>query len=291
MPQSRGDRGHRPDPPTPTSSLCRLGHGGIWRTTNASAASPNWTPLIDDFPGLSIGAIAISPRDHNTIFAGVGRSSSDAGEGGSLTGLLKSTDGGDTWSLVGRQLRGLNVRQLVAQAGSGPEVVLAATDDGLFRSTNGGSSFTSVLAGNFTDLARDTGNSSRFFAARIDGSTAGGVFRSEDSGATWTRIDQGFMNAATAVNIKLAIHRQVGDDDPLYAGIVGPNGQLRGVFRARTGRELTRPCSRRRAAVIGSFVGIHLAARDASISMESTPTIRTRCGRDRQPFPPAPWAT
>src|SRR6476659_5042680 len=89
-------------------------NGGIWRTTNASAASPNWTPLIDDFPGLSIGAIAISPRDHNTIFAGAGRSSSENGEGGSLTGLLKSTDGGDTWSLVGRQLRGLNVRQVIA---------------------------------------------------------------------------------------------------------------------------------------------------------------------------------
>src|SRR5438876_5790325 len=53
-------------------------NGGIWRTTNANAASPNWTPLIDDFPGLSITSIAFSPRDStgNTIYAGVGASSS-----------------------------------------------------------------------------------------------------------------------------------------------------------------------------------------------------------------------
>ena len=93
------------DPTDANTVLVGSVNGGIWRTTNANAASPNWRPLIDDFPGLSIAAIAFSPRDHNTIFAGVGHSSSEFGEGGSLTGLLKSTDGGDTWALVGRQLR------------------------------------------------------------------------------------------------------------------------------------------------------------------------------------------
>src|SRR5262249_2442034 len=38
-------------------------NGGVWRTTNATAASPTWTPLTDQYPSLSMGACAISPLD------------------------------------------------------------------------------------------------------------------------------------------------------------------------------------------------------------------------------------
>src|SRR5260370_26598477 len=44
--------------------------GGIWRTFNAQALNPFWTPLIDDMPTLSIGDIAFSPLDNKTLYAG-----------------------------------------------------------------------------------------------------------------------------------------------------------------------------------------------------------------------------
>src|SRR5262249_44181875 len=72
-------------------------NGGIWRTGNAKAASPTWTPLTDNFPSLSIGALEFDPTDatHRTLVAGIGRFSSFGRNGGPLTGILRTTDGGD----------------------------------------------------------------------------------------------------------------------------------------------------------------------------------------------------
>src|SRR5262245_10375542 len=63
-------------------------NGGVWKTTNATAAPPTWTPLTDHlsfvgvFPGLSIASLAMSPTDPNTLFAGTGSTSAEAFEGG-----------------------------------------------------------------------------------------------------------------------------------------------------------------------------------------------------------------
>ena len=78
-------------------------NGGVWRTTNATAANPNWTPLTDQFPSLSIGAMEFDPSDatNQTIVVAHGGFSSFLGVRGSLPGLLKTTDGGDTWTSLG----------------------------------------------------------------------------------------------------------------------------------------------------------------------------------------------
>ena len=78
-------------------------NGGIWKTTNATATSPIWTPLTDFETSLSIGALELDPTDPTdmTLVAGVGRYSSFSSLGGARTGtLLKTTDGGATWSTL-----------------------------------------------------------------------------------------------------------------------------------------------------------------------------------------------
>src|SRR6266436_1363866 len=53
-------------------------NGGVWKTTNATAATPTWTPLTDaQLPALSINSLAMSPVNPNTLFAGTGSTSSD----------------------------------------------------------------------------------------------------------------------------------------------------------------------------------------------------------------------
>src|SRR5688572_21367731 len=93
-------------------------NGGIWKTTDATNASPAWTAMGDAFSSLSIGAMNLDPTDEtfNTIVAGFGRFSSFASVGGPRNGLLYTTDGGTNWTelnpatLIGTNLSGIAAR-------------------------------------------------------------------------------------------------------------------------------------------------------------------------------------
>src|SRR5205814_856498 len=128
--------------------------GGVWRTTNFSTANPNatiWTPVTDHVNSLSIGSVAFSPVDvtGNTVFAGTAQFSSGGGPYNS-GGLLRTTDGGATWALVGADtFSGQDIRVVLPTSlGStvNNEVVLVGVESffGLYRSTDGGQNFTLI---------------------------------------------------------------------------------------------------------------------------------------------------
>ena len=173
-------------------------NSGIWRTSNATAASPNWTPLTDNFPSLSIGALEFDPTDatNRTLVAGIGRFSSFGRSGGPLTGLLRTTDGGDNWTQISHPLLVQNISGVAARGAT----LLAAANfqfinitGGLFRSVDGGINWVLVSgsnglpAGGVFDLVGVPGNLNRFYVSvqRI------GIFRSDNGGATWTNISSG----------------------------------------------------------------------------------------------------
>ncbi len=99
------------DPSDPTGNTVYLGTtgGGVWKSTNAAGppASTSFTPLTDDLPAfttgsiasLSIGAISVQPGGTGVLLAGTGdpNDALDSYYGG---GLLRSADGGLTWSLI-----------------------------------------------------------------------------------------------------------------------------------------------------------------------------------------------
>ncbi|HXZ93350.1 MAG TPA: OmpA family protein, partial [Burkholderiales bacterium] len=96
-----------------------------------------WEPLTDQFPSLSIGAMARDVSDALVLYAGTGGVSS-FGSVGQATGILKSTDGGNTWKQIGRAaLNGLKVTGIAANG----SVILVTTDGGVYRSSDGGDSF------------------------------------------------------------------------------------------------------------------------------------------------------
>ena len=128
-------------------------NGGIWRTSDATDANPTWTPLTDNMPSLSIGSLAFDPTDASgqTLVAGIADTSEYGRAGGPLTGILRTTDGGATWT----QLDGggtLDGKDCLGIAARGNTILVAVdnatsgsySDVGIFRSTNGGATFTQI---------------------------------------------------------------------------------------------------------------------------------------------------
>ena len=156
------------------------GSGG-WRRADGAAA---WTRASTGLLAPTVSAIAVDPSAPATLYAGT--------EGG---GVFKSVDGGATWGSVGFKTMVVNffdpfVADVVIDA-EAPATVLALVDRSVFRSENGGATWTrhDLPSGMFGfDLhAVSTGSGTVFWAAG-----AGGVARSADGGKTWVKPDPSF---------------------------------------------------------------------------------------------------
>lgn len=215
--------------------------GGIWRTSNATAVSPTWTPQTDFLSSLSIGDIEFDPTDAtgNTLVAGIGRSSSFAATGGNQTGLLRTTNGGTTWTELNSPTIQNQTFLSVAARGS---IIMGASDNrwsggggnGLYRSTDTGATFTLVSgtnglpAGPISDVVGDPTNPARFYAAVRQS----GIFRSDDSGATWVNVTSGVTGIANNTTaVFLSVHATA-TTNAVYAAVIGNNGQFSGLFRS-----------------------------------------------------------
>src|SRR5262249_29157042 len=150
------------DPTPPGNTYYAAGvAGGVWKSTNAGAA---WTPVGDTMANLTVSSLAMNPTSPAQILAGTGEGdyNADAGRG---AGIFKTTDSGATWT----QLAATNnanfyyVNDIVWSPNTG--YIYAATQTGIWRSTNGGTSWaiilstttpTSALPGGCLDLALRT---------------------------------------------------------------------------------------------------------------------------------------
>jgi len=91
------------NPSNPSVAYAGFVAGGLWKTTNLGAASVTWTPLWDDkdFVTQSAGAIEIDPTNNNVVYAGTGDWDANDQFG---AGIMKTTDGGTTWTQLGADI-------------------------------------------------------------------------------------------------------------------------------------------------------------------------------------------
>ncbi len=225
-----------PHPTDPNIVYIAGVNGGVWRTVNATASNVVWTPLTDSQISTSIGALAMDPTDatHQTLVAGFAQQTSFGMVAGALAGLIRTTDGGQTWTLLGgATLTNQNITTVAARGSiilAGSQILWAggwnanALGSGLFRSTNSGATFTLVSgtgglpAGQITSLAGDPNNSARFY---VHVSNVG-VYRSDNSGATWTSVTSGV--SALAGRFTALACTQVGSTNAVFAATIG-NGR------------------------------------------------------------------
>src|SRR5438477_6896132 len=222
--------------PNCTTQQCTLwvaaAGGGVWRTDKALSGNGNWVNVSDGY--FASGAIGSLTYDaaHNTLYAGTGEDAA-AGDAEAGLGIYKSTDGGKTWAPLGgnasfflRSIRQIAVDNLNDPSGNtiyvsdsrGVRGISSTTagalstppgaaDVGVWKSTNGGASFT-LLQPAPVVLGAQAGQTfmSSFGSSRgatdvvVDPTHAGviyataynvGVWRSTDGGATWTNIHPG----------------------------------------------------------------------------------------------------
>jgi photosystem II stability/assembly factor-like uncharacterized protein len=188
-------------PADPNVAYACGAQGGVWKTTDGGAS---WTPLTDHLPSLATGAVALAPSNPDVVYLGTGEAnfSLDSYWG---AGLFRSDDAGATWAALGpldpnRASRNAASVAALAVHPSDPDVVLAAV--GTF------------LQGN------------RLFS--------GGVYRTADGGASWTRTLGPGMPPGAVVASDLIINPS--DPNVVYAalGFVGGSAN-NGIYMSTDG--------------------------------------------------------
>ncbi len=226
-------------------------NGGVWKSVDAGLPQPHWTPLTDTMPSQSISALAFDVADttSRTIYAGTGFYSSYAQLGNKRIGLMRTTDAGQSWQVVngGGVLNGKNISGVFA---NGNTIVVsvnvadnfAPANIGVFRSTNGGVSFTQISTGNGAatglpsgvsyDLVVDPLNPSVMYTPIVFATSGGtnGVYKSTNAGATWAKVSSPAMDALI-VNSTSNLELTAGRNNEVYAGIVNA-GVVVGLFRS-----------------------------------------------------------
>ena len=293
-------------PTAPNTLWVGTVNGGVFRTDNATAASPLWRPQTDAQGSLSVASLELDPTDgtNNTILAGVGRTSSLAGLGGPRTGLLRSTDGGASWTALNSMLG----RDIVGVAGRGSIIVVAVERSdfgttclelGIWRSVDTGASFTQMSnnpggtglpCGFAWDLAGDPTDSTRLFAPATGlGGATDGIYRSTNTGATWTKVSNAAMDALLSAfpsNVHIAVGNAGGASANVYVAVVNGGGQLAGLFRSGNAGTTWATLDLPMTTEQGTSYGIHPGTQgNIHLSLVADPTDPNvvYVGGDRQP--------
>lgn len=205
--------------------------GGLFRTTNIGAGSPNWTPVNDLLANLAITALAYDPTSPQVMYAGTGEGyfNADAVRG---LGIFKSTDGGATWSQLA-STNNVTFRYVYRIVVTSTGVVLASTQaGGIQRSTNGGTTWTKVLG---TGLGITGAGSNLSYDVEIAangdvyGTLDGSVHKSTNAGATFGAAQ---TLPITAGRIELACAPS--DANYVYAVVENANA-VNGILRTVNG--------------------------------------------------------
>ena len=187
-------------------------NGGVFRSTDSGV---HWTSVFESDLAFSIGALALDPADDNTIYCGTGEANSavDTYDG---SGLYRSTDGGASWQHLGLdQTR--RIGRVAVDPSNSNRIFVAGMgtqfstnpDRGLYRSEDGGASWSKVLFVNDStgcaDVVINPAHPETVFCAtweRVRHPTyrrafgpGCGIWRSIDHGTTWTRLTNGLPPA------------------------------------------------------------------------------------------------
>lgn len=256
------------DPENPAVFYVATAHGGLMKTTDNGGSFSDVTAK-EQIP--SMGAVAVAPSNPKVIWAGTGEAN-DRNSSGWGKGVLRSTDGGATWTNTGLKESRTIARIVVHPADPDTAYVAAAGDlwsfggeRGLYKTTDGGKTWKAVLQApapdadkaGCGDVALDPQNPDTVYAAlyarrrtpwsfvagpdATGGKDAGGIFRSTDGGATWRKLTNGVPGGTGRIGLAVfprnpkILYAVVQSDEAGTSNIDDVTSKRGGVFRSDDG--------------------------------------------------------
>jgi len=219
--------------------------GGVWRTTNNGTS---WTPVFDSQGSYSIGVVTLDPKNPSVVWVGTGENNNQRSVSYG-DGVYKSEDGGRTWRHMGlrksehiaRILIDPRDSSVVYVAAPGP-LWMGGGDRGLFKSTDGGKNWTSLIkVGEYTGVAdvimdprnpdlllASTHQRQRRYYTLIHGGPESALWRSTDAGKTWNRVTGGLPTAELG---RIGLAYAPSNPSILYAQVEAGEGRG-GLYRS-----------------------------------------------------------
>lgn len=189
------------DPQNPVIIWVGAANGGLWRSGNGGAT---WTTNTDFLSNLSISDIAINPSNTNEVYVATGDNNGyEQGLsfwGGTYsTGLLKSTNGGNSWTTTGLSLNttDFNIIKKIVLFPNNPQILLVAHRNGIERTSDGGTTWANVRPEKVYDFKINPTNPNTVYAVGD-----GICLTSIDQGANWTtsQIDSTWGKMSIAIS-------------------------------------------------------------------------------------------
>jgi len=220
-------------PENPSIWYVAVGSGGVWKTVNAGTT---FEPIFDDQPSYSTGCVSIDPSNPDIIWVGTGENVGGRHVGYG-DGVYRSDNGGQSWQNMGLP-DSEHISKIIIHPDDSDVVWVAAQgplwnkggERGLYKTTDGGQSWTKTLGDNewtgVTDIVIDPRNPDKLYAATwqrhrtvaayLGGGPGTGIYRSSNGGDSWEKLTQGLPDTDMG-KIGLAISPQ--QPDILYAAI------------------------------------------------------------------------
>jgi photosystem II stability/assembly factor-like uncharacterized protein len=225
--------------------------GGVWKSTDGGTT---FTPKFDHEKAQSIGSIAVDPSNHEIIWVGTGeawtRNSVSIGDG-----IYRSADGGETWANMGLA-QSERIVKLAVHPKDGNTVYACvtgklwsdSTDRGVYRTKDGGKTWTLVLKGanastGCGSMSIDAKNPGTLYASLWDfrrrgwtfrsggdsasAPSASGLYRTDDGGDHWTEVAASASNGFPAKPYgRIAVAIAPSDSKVVYAFVESVSGAI-----------------------------------------------------------------
>ena len=200
--------------------------GGLWKSVDGGS---NWTTKTDNLPVIGISSIAIDPTNTQNMLIVTG--DADGSDTYSI-GILKSTDGGNTWNTtsLSYNISQENTVNKVIINPNNPDSVYAVTNSNIMISTDAGVNWQIMYGAGFRwrDIEFKPGNPSTMYAAKqLNGGSS--IYRTIDGGANWSKINNG---GASSSKYRPLIAVTPSNPDVIYALYSAADYSLHGLYKS-----------------------------------------------------------